>query len=168
MGISSSSHATTRQLGGTTTLIPISAKVVSIDGRLEEFRRLTTTAEVVSGHPDCYLCSSDTMVINSTAPQLPKDHVLQFGQIYFLMPLSKLKTPLSLQDLCVLAIKASIVIGNNSMPFMDGYKRLGCKDIVKSRAANSGQFRLRGSRLRVFVPCRKLSSRKMIRSFAKL
>ncbi|KAL3621206.1 hypothetical protein CASFOL_036118 [Castilleja foliolosa] len=146
---SSTSNATPRRLNGTTNFTPISAKVVGLDGRLEEFRRRTTTAEVVSGHPDCYLCSSDTMVINSIAPQLPNDYVLQFGQIYFLMPLSKSLTPLSLQDLCVLAIKASIAIGNNS-------------------CVNSGRTRVRESSLRVCVSCRKLSSGKKVRSLLKV
>ncbi|KAI3446060.1 hypothetical protein Pfo_002725, partial [Paulownia fortunei] len=99
MGTCASSHVTTRP-GGGMNFLP-SAKVVQLDGRLQEFRRRITAAEVLSLHPNCYLCSSDTMAINSTAPQLPEDHVLQFGQIYFLTPLSKSHTPLSSKT-CVL------------------------------------------------------------------
>ncbi|PIN12369.1 hypothetical protein CDL12_15022 [Handroanthus impetiginosus] len=109
MGTCASSHLTTKQSGS--IKFP-SAEVVHHDGRRQEFRRWITAEEILSLHPNCYLCNSDSMVINSNAPQLPKDHVLQFGQIYFLLPLSKSHTPLSLQDLCALAIKASTGVNN--------------------------------------------------------
>lgn len=99
-----------------------SAKVVDMEGRLQEFRRLITAADVLSGHPNCYLCNSDSMLINSTSPQFPKDDVLQLGQIYFLMPLSKSLTPLSLQDLCDLAVKASRALDAGSAPFLHDCK----------------------------------------------
>ncbi|KAL6497740.1 hypothetical protein OROHE_026979 [Orobanche hederae] len=170
---SSFSHVPTRELDGTMNSIAISAMVVGPDGRLEEFQRLTTAAEVISGHPDCYMCSSDTMVINSAAPQLPEEHVLHFGQIYFLMPLSKLHTPLSLQDLCALAIKASTTIigdhdddddNHNPVPVLDERTRLSCRDMIYFKGCKSGHIPVHGSSSRVierisscnFAPCRKL------------
>ncbi|KAH0977700.1 hypothetical protein GBA52_027419 [Prunus armeniaca] len=54
------------------------------------------------------------MYVGSCAPQVPKDEELRLGQIYFLMPLSQSKSPLSLQDLCSLAIKASAALANHS------------------------------------------------------
>ncbi|KAL8542830.1 hypothetical protein ACS0TY_003644 [Phlomoides rotata] len=132
MGICASSHTTTIPNELATTS---SAKVVDVDGRLQEFRRQITAAEVLSLHPNCYLCCSDSMLIDSNAPQLPGDHVLQIGQIYFLMPRSKSLTPLSLQDLCALAIKASKALNNNSDPFIHKNRRLGfprCRNIIVS------------------------------------
>ncbi|KAJ0077633.1 hypothetical protein Patl1_36309 [Pistacia atlantica] len=41
------------------------------------------------------------------SPISPGEEQLQPGQIYFLLPLSKSQEPLTLQDLCSLAIKAS-------------------------------------------------------------
>lgn len=118
--------ATTTLPNGINISAAPSAKVVDLDGRLQEFRRPVTAAEVLSLHRNCYLCCSDAMFINSSAPQLEGDHVLQIGQIYFLMPLSKLLTPLSLQDLCALAIVASKALSNiNSAPFVYEYRRLG-------------------------------------------
>ncbi|XP_047942594.1 uncharacterized protein LOC125189352 [Salvia hispanica] len=101
-----------------------SVKVVDLEGRLEEFRQAVTAEEVLSRHPDCYLCSADNMVVNSHAPQLAKDHALQPGQIYFLMPLSRSLTPLSLEDLCDLAIKTSRTVDIGADPFLHGCKRL--------------------------------------------
>ncbi|KAK4437809.1 hypothetical protein Salat_0114900 [Sesamum alatum] len=123
MGNCTSSHVTARR-GGPMNFPP-SAKVVDLEGRLHQFRWRITAAEILSLHPKCYLCSADTMVINSNAPPLPADHVLQFGQIYFLMPLSKSLLPLSLQDLCALAIKASTALDNESGPLvLDENRRL--------------------------------------------
>ncbi|XP_042043016.1 uncharacterized protein LOC121788400 [Salvia splendens] len=115
-----------------------SVKVVDLEGRLEEFRQAVTAEEVLSRHPDCYLCSADNMVVNSQAPQLAKDHALQPGQIYFLMPLSRSLTPLSLEDLCDLAIKTSRTVDIGADPFLHGCKRLrisedgNCRNFVTS------------------------------------
>lgn len=127
MGNCASSNVTTRPDGKIN--FP-AAQVVDLDGRLHEFWRRTTAEEVLSHHPKCYLCSSDNMNINSNAPKLPEDHVLQFGQIYFLMPLSKSLTPLSLQDLCVLAIKASKALAHSVSHPLIGDHCHTSKDIV--------------------------------------
>ncbi|XVE87233.1 hypothetical protein DITRI_Ditri18aG0100100 [Diplodiscus trichospermus] len=47
------------------------------------------------------------MSIGTCVPHVPDDEELQPGQIYFLLPLSQSHKPLSLPDLCSLAIKAS-------------------------------------------------------------
>ncbi|XP_041999721.1 uncharacterized protein LOC121749199 [Salvia splendens] len=115
-----------------------SVKVVDLEGRLEEFRQAVTAEEVLSRHPNSYLCSADNMVVNSHAPQLAKDHALQPGQIYFLMPLSRSLTPLSLEDLCDLAIKTSRTVDIGADPFLHGCKRLtisedgNCRNFVSS------------------------------------
>ncbi|XP_057795926.1 uncharacterized protein LOC131012033 [Salvia miltiorrhiza] len=125
MGICVSSHSTrTPEDEQQQGRWPSSAKVVDLEGRLEEFRQPVTAEEVLSRHPNCYLCSSDSMLINSNAPQFPKGHALQLGQIYFLMPLSKSLTPLSLEDLCHLAIKTSTALAAASHPFLHRCKTL--------------------------------------------
>ncbi|CAA0827602.1 Unknown protein [Striga hermonthica] len=162
--VSSSYHPTTRkQLAGPKEIVPIPAKVVTPDGRLEEFRRRTTAEEAVSGHQGCYLCSSDSMAVGSAAPRLPDDYILQFGQIYFIMPLSKLLAPLSLQDLCVLAIKASVAIGNSE------------SSTHLSAGSVSGRVQVRWLSLRVrkqgaygeLLSCPKLASLRKIKSLPR-
>ncbi|KAG6709586.1 hypothetical protein I3842_06G139400 [Carya illinoinensis] len=86
---------------------PSTAKLIDLDGKLQEFRHPTIAGRILSHNPNCVLCCSDSMYINSSVPLIPKNEELQLGQIYFLLPLSKSHVPLSLQDLCALAIKAS-------------------------------------------------------------
>ncbi|KAI3809758.1 hypothetical protein L1987_19358 [Smallanthus sonchifolius] len=86
------------------------AKVIhSIDGRLQEFRQPVKAGNVLFGHqPESFfLCSAEDMFVNCHVPHVPGDEDLQPGQIYFVMPISKSYRPISLHELCLLAIKAS-------------------------------------------------------------
>lgn len=90
------------------------AMVIHINGKLQEFRQPITAGEILVQNPDLFLCSSEAMNVNSLVPQLAKDEILQLGQLYFLLPVSKLQTPLSLQDMCVLAVKANTALNDYS------------------------------------------------------
>ncbi|KAL8116180.1 hypothetical protein AgCh_022611 [Apium graveolens] len=94
---------------------PSTAKVIHINGSLQEFRGCIKANHIQSQHPDSFLCSSESMYIGSHPPHLPKDQELQLGHIYFLIPTSKSHVPLSLQDLCSLAIKASTALQKRSL-----------------------------------------------------
>lgn len=94
---------------------PSTAKVIHINGSLQEFRVPIKANHILSQHPDSFLCSSETMYIGSHPPHLSKDQELQLGHIYFLIPSSKSHVPLSLQDLCSLAIKASTALQTRSL-----------------------------------------------------
>lgn len=96
-----------RKLRGIAPYWPSTAKLIDLDGKLQEFRHPIIAGHILSHNPNCFLCCSDSMYINSSLPLIPKNEELQLGQIYFLLPLSKSHIPLSLQDLCALAIKAS-------------------------------------------------------------
>lgn len=97
-----------KKVGGNKSLKrPLTGKIIHLDGRLQEFREPIEAKHILSQNPDCYLCSSESMFIGSQVPHLGEEEQLQPGQIYFLMPLSKSQAPLTLQDLCSLAIKAS-------------------------------------------------------------
>ncbi|KAM1006370.1 hypothetical protein FF1_003085 [Malus domestica] len=88
------------------------AKIIHLDGKLQELRHPVQATHVLSQNPNFFLCTSESMDVDSYAPQVPEDEELQLGQIYFLMPLSQTKSSLSLQDLCSLAIKASAALAN--------------------------------------------------------
>ncbi|KAJ0763142.1 hypothetical protein HanRHA438_Chr04g0201321 [Helianthus annuus] len=92
------------------------AKVIhSVDGKLQEFRQPITASHVLSDHPDTFfLCSSENMFVNWHVPHVSGDEELELGQIYFIMPVSKSFKPLSLQELCLLAVKASSAIEQSS------------------------------------------------------
>ncbi|KAE8695187.1 hypothetical protein F3Y22_tig00110733pilonHSYRG00395 [Hibiscus syriacus] len=99
------------------------AKVVDMNGGVQELKQPIQAKKIISQNPNCFLCSSESMSIGTCVPQVPDDEELQPGKIYFLMPLSHSHIPLSLPDLCALAIKASSatytvdLCSTNSNPF---------------------------------------------------
>ncbi|KAK4340301.1 hypothetical protein RND71_041763 [Anisodus tanguticus] len=113
MGICASSPSMTKRNGSIMNL-PVTkvAMVIQMTGKLQEFRQPITAGEILVQNPGFFICSSEAMNVNSLVPQLVKDEILQLGQLYFLMPVSKLQTPLSLQDMCALAVKASTTLND--------------------------------------------------------
>ncbi|XP_059310807.1 uncharacterized protein LOC132062205 [Lycium ferocissimum] len=113
MGICTSSPFMTKQ-NGTIMNLPVTkvAMVIQMNGKLQEFQQPITAGEILIQNPDFFICSSEAMNVNSLVPQLAKDEILQLGQLYFLLPVSKLNTPLSLQDMCALAVKASTALND--------------------------------------------------------
>ncbi|XWS45348.1 hypothetical protein CRYUN_Cryun15aG0129100 [Craigia yunnanensis] len=100
------------------------AKVVHIDGRVQEFSQPIQAKNIISQDPNCFLCSSESMSIGTCVPQVPDDEELQPGTIYFLMPLSQSHKPLSLPDLCSLAIKASSGLRKDSVNLSSSNSKL--------------------------------------------
>jgi hypothetical protein len=47
------------------------AKIVHIDGRLQEFREPIKASNVLSLNPNSFLCSSESMYIDRRLPQVP-------------------------------------------------------------------------------------------------
>ncbi|KAK8613763.1 hypothetical protein V6N13_101519 [Hibiscus sabdariffa] len=95
----------------------------SLSSRLSGFtgRELNLEHERVCKfrNPNCFLCNSELMYVDSRLPHVPEDEQLQPDQIYFLMPLSKSQATLSLQELCSLAIKASEPLSHLNKVFRD-------------------------------------------------
>lgn len=86
------------------------AKVIHVDGTMEEFKGTVNAGEVAARSPGCFVCSIEAMAIGASAPCVPETEELKFGELYFLMPVSRLRYPLSLHDLCVLAVTASAAL----------------------------------------------------------
>lgn len=105
MGICVSSQVSRH--GGIFLNLPCAAQVIHWNGRLQELWQPARAADVLSHNPCFFLCSSETMNLDSVPRQLSKDEPLQLGQLYFLIPISKIDVPFSLHDLCTLAVKAS-------------------------------------------------------------
>ncbi|KAB1207216.1 hypothetical protein CJ030_MR7G011537 [Morella rubra] len=104
MGICASSEYTRKD--AIALNLPFTSKLIHLDGTLQEFRHPVKAGHVLSQNPNCFLCNSESMYINSQVPHIPANEELHLGQIYFLMPLPRSHVPLSLQDLCQLAVKA--------------------------------------------------------------
>ncbi|CAI0554357.1 unnamed protein product [Linum tenue] len=90
---------------------PATVKVVSAHGKLQEFTHPIRAGRVASLSPaaagGCFVCSSESMSIGKLVPQLGDEEELQLGQLYFLLPVCFARNPLSISDLCGLAVKAS-------------------------------------------------------------
>ncbi|KAE8654389.1 putative Transcriptional regulator SUPERMAN [Hibiscus syriacus] len=106
MGVCASSQHSTRK-GGNSSRPPPTTKIIHPNGNLQEFRQPIKACLILSQNPDCFLCDSELMYVNSRPPRVPDDEQLRLDRIYFLMPLSKSQATLSLQELCSLAVKAS-------------------------------------------------------------
>ncbi|GMH14750.1 hypothetical protein Nepgr_016591 [Nepenthes gracilis] len=91
-------------------------KVVDMDGRVQEYKPQISAEQVMSQNPNRFLCSWETMLIDSCAQPVPDQEGLQPGHLYFLMPATRTNWPLSLEDLCDLAIKASSNLCINDLP----------------------------------------------------
>ncbi|XP_076920129.1 uncharacterized protein LOC143581176 [Bidens hawaiensis] len=84
----------------------------AIDGRMQELRPPITAKNILNDHErdTIFLSSAETMFVDCHVPHVAGDEHLQPGQIYFIMPVSMSYRPISLQEMCLLAIKASIAI----------------------------------------------------------
>lgn len=103
------------------------AKVIHVDGQIQELQQPMKASNITSQNPGCFLCNSESIFIGSCVPRLPEEELLQPGQIYFLMPISCAHTPMSLADLCALAIKASSGMGKDRPSLSDDFGTILCK-----------------------------------------
>ena len=84
--------------------------VMDLHGHIKELKPPVTARTVISDHPDCFLCDSESVYLGTCLPPVPEEEELRRGQIYFVVPLSLANQPLSLSSLCDLAIKAASVL----------------------------------------------------------
>ncbi|KAF9609411.1 hypothetical protein IFM89_015752 [Coptis chinensis] len=104
MGVCASSQAS-KEGGGISR--PSTVKIIHADGRVQEFKQSIRAINILSQNPNSFLCSLESINLDSQMPRLAETEELQPDQIYFLLPLSQSHTHLSISDLCTLAIKAS-------------------------------------------------------------
>ncbi|KAI5660859.1 hypothetical protein M9H77_20182 [Catharanthus roseus] len=96
---------------------PNSAYVVSIGGDLRQYSVPITVSQVLqselispSSSSPGFLCNSDRLYFDSYIPALKPHDELQSGQIYFVLPESKLQYKLTASDMAALAVKASVAL----------------------------------------------------------
>ncbi|XP_058106368.1 uncharacterized protein LOC131249585 [Magnolia sinica] len=86
------------------------AKVISVDGTLHEYSVPATVAHVLKSERESdslFVCNSDKLYFDQRIPPLDPSEELQVGQIYFVLPISKLHYPLTASDMAAMAVKAS-------------------------------------------------------------
>ncbi|KAK1260079.1 hypothetical protein QJS04_geneDACA001432 [Acorus gramineus] len=85
---------------------PPTAKIVSLNGSLEEFSVPVEASKVLLEGKDV-LCSSDKLYYDEKATAMGPNEFLQLGQIYFLLPPEYRTRVLKATDMVALAMKAS-------------------------------------------------------------
>lgn len=84
--------------------------IVHLDGKLQQLKEPIKAEHILSQNPNCFLCCSESMFVGSPMYAVAPTEELHLDHIYFLVPLSKSRVPLTLQDLCALAIKANAAL----------------------------------------------------------
>ncbi|KAH0759455.1 hypothetical protein KY290_022948 [Solanum tuberosum] len=93
----------------------LTSYVISINGELRQYSVPINVSQVLqsdisSDHASSFLCSSDRLYFDDFIPSLDSQYQLLPGQIYFMLPASKLKYRLSASDMAALAVKASAAL----------------------------------------------------------
>ncbi|GKB54074.1 uncharacterized serine-rich protein-like protein [Tanacetum coccineum] len=97
-----------------------SAFVISPKGDLRPYSTPVFVSEVLdqmeepSNSASFFVCNSDNLSYDQHIRALDAQHELDAGQIYFVLPISKLRDRLSASELAALAVKASVAL--NSKP----------------------------------------------------
>ncbi|CAL0331832.1 unnamed protein product [Lupinus luteus] len=85
----------------------VTAKLIHQDGRLQEFPYPVKVSYLLQEHPMSFICNSDEMDFDDVVTAVHEDDVLQPGQLYFALPLTRLSNPLQAAEMAALAVKAS-------------------------------------------------------------
>jgi hypothetical protein len=83
------------------------AKLILHDGQLQEFSYPVKVSYLLQKNPTCFICNSDEMDFDDVVSAVNDNEELQPGQLYFALPLSKLRHPLQPEEMAALAVKAS-------------------------------------------------------------
>ncbi|KZV24990.1 hypothetical protein F511_01960 [Dorcoceras hygrometricum] len=88
------------------------AKLISFDGRLQEFSFPVKVFYVLQKNPGCFICDSDEMNYHDVISAVSDDEELQLGRLYFALPLSNLQRRMRAEEMAALAVKASSALGH--------------------------------------------------------
>ncbi|PSS21348.1 Odorant receptor 98a like [Actinidia chinensis var. chinensis] len=82
-------------------------KLILQDGQLQEFSYPVRVSYILQKYPSCFICNSDEMDFDDVVSAVNDDEELQLGQLYFALPLSRLRHPLQAEEMAALAVKAN-------------------------------------------------------------
>jgi len=118
------------------------SKVVVHDGTMREFTYEVKVSYLLQLYPDCFICDSDEMGFDDVVLAMHEDEVLRLGQLYFALPLTRLKKPLPVVEMAALAVKASSALTKSGGGEKCG---IGRKQIVMFSGDGNGK------------PCRRVA-----------
>lgn len=98
-----------------------SANLITLNGQLRQFPIPLTVSQLLlqidsesvsESESEYFICNSDGLYYDEHIQAMELTEELQSGQIYFILPKSKLHYPLSASDMAALAVKASAAISS--------------------------------------------------------
>ncbi|KAF5769734.1 hypothetical protein HanRHA438_Chr14g0662391 [Helianthus annuus] len=110
------------------------AKLILPDGSLQEFSYPVKVSYVLQKHPSTFICNSDEMEFDDVVSAVNEEEVLQLGQLYFALPVSRLRRRLKPEEMAALAVKASSALAKSG-----GDKCLYFTPACSSNAKSSGR-----------------------------
>jgi hypothetical protein len=124
------------------------ARVVSISGALKHHNVPISVLKVleteISGSSSksekYFICNSDQLYYDDYIPALNQNDELQENQIYFVLPISKLKNKLSASDMAALAVKASVALQNASKKDSNRRKKARISPVLLVNQPNTVSF----------------------------
>ncbi|WCJ30999.1 hypothetical protein M5689_012518 [Euphorbia peplus] len=111
------------------------AKLILQDGKLQEFSYPVKVSYVLQKHPAYFICNADEMEFDDVLSAVHDEDELQPGQLYFALPLNRLKHPLQPEEMAALAVKASSAL--NGCPEKCGCRRKNVSPVVFSGTGKS-------------------------------
>ncbi|CAI9272563.1 uncharacterized protein LOC111876699 [Lactuca sativa] len=97
------------------------AKLILHDGSLQEFSYPVKVSYVLQKNPSTFICNSDEMEFDDVVSAIRDEDVLHPGQLYFALPLTRLRRPLLPEEMAALAVKASSALAKS------GGEKCGCR-----------------------------------------
>ncbi|KAL8248783.1 hypothetical protein R6Q59_005651 [Mikania micrantha] len=88
----------------------VTGKLILPDGSLQEFSHPIKVSDVLRKNPSTFICNSDDMDFDKVIYPIKDDDELQPGQLYFALPLFRLKRMLQPEEMAALAVKASTAL----------------------------------------------------------
>ncbi|KAJ0692479.1 hypothetical protein HanPI659440_Chr15g0586471 [Helianthus annuus] len=88
----------------------LTGKLILPDGSLQEFSSPITVSDVLRKNPSTFICNSDEMDFDNVVYPIKDHEELQPGQLYFALPLNRLKRRLQPEEMAALAVKASAAL----------------------------------------------------------
>ncbi|OIT25112.1 PREDICTED: uncharacterized protein LOC109216048 [Nicotiana attenuata] len=113
------------------------AKLILQDGRLQEFSYPIKASYLLQKDPNIFICNSDEMEFGDIVSAINSDEELQLGQLYFALPLNRLKRKLKAEEMAELAVKASSALNS-----ICGKENCGCRNKVVLFSGEKGGGKL--------------------------
>uniref|UniRef100_A0ACD5XTD9 Uncharacterized protein n=1 Tax=Avena sativa TaxID=4498 RepID=A0ACD5XTD9_AVESA len=89
---------------------PPTAKVIGLDGSMAQLSVPFTTREALGSSDAAFLCISDELRFDVPPRALADEETLRPGWLYFVLPLSMLRRPISGQEMAALAVQATSAV----------------------------------------------------------